>query len=234
MRPPALCASVVVAALAVLALGGCVAPHPTQLTHEQLGHPASCSTDAEPAASCALQPDQDNSPRTPAEEAELSFLMGIVPHQTQAVEMAQLCEQRAEDVGVLALCASFVEGQGLLLHDMQSGALAWYGQQPSEVVSALDARQAEKVTTGILTDEDMNNLNSLRGRAFEMSFTAEMIEHHEGAITSALLIEGIAPHTQVQQWARAIVASQQRDLESMEQWQKDWATDTESYPAAHG
>jgi uncharacterized protein (DUF305 family) len=219
MRPRAI--RIAAIAVTVLALGGCVAANPSAPTHEQLGHPASCSADASDPA-CALKPDQAISTRTEAADGELNFLMEMVPHHAQAVEMARLCMRWADDVDVVALCTRIIEGQSLQVRDMESSALTWYGQQPSRVLSALDAREADQESTGILTDEDMTRLNGLRGRAFEEAFADEMIDHHNGAIASALLISEAAPHSEVREWARDIVQSQQRDVDTMKQWQQAW------------
>lgn len=76
--------------------------------------------------------------------------------------------------------------------------------------------------------------DSLRGKtgdAFDKTFLAEMIVHHEGAVEMARMAQGQAKHQQVKQLANDIIAAQQRELDEMRQWQKDWGYDADGSSA---
>jgi uncharacterized protein (DUF305 family) len=55
------------------------------------------------------------------------------------------------------------------------------------------------------------------------TFVAAMIEHQEGAIEMAEVALERAEHAEVRQMARAIVDTQQAEVEQMDAWMNDWS-----------
>lgn len=162
-------------------------------------------------------------PQTKAEGAELSFLMGMVPHHAQAVDMAHLCKERALDERLRRLCHRVVEVQTEEMRLMKRWALKWYGTLPSEVLSALHSVEGAHGSAGILSDEMMKDLARKKGREFDIAFATHMIHHHDGAVESAEYTARIAPHPEFRELASAIATAQRAEVRMMRRWTRGWS-----------
>ncbi len=67
---------------------------------------------------------------------------------------------------------------------------------------------------GMLTDEDLEKLASLRGDAFDQFFLASMIAHHEGALDMVEMIKD-STNAKVKALAENIVKSQRAEIQAM-------------------
>ena len=65
-------------------------------------------------------------------------------------------------------------------------------------------------------------LQNKTGDEFDAAFIAEMIEHHQGAIDMARLSAANAKHEEIKQLSEEIIAAQEKEIDQMRQWQKDW------------
>lgn len=65
-------------------------------------------------------------------------------------------------------------------------------------------------------------LQNLRGDDFDKAFLDEMIQHHQGAIDMARLIESNARHDELKQLGKEIMAAQSREIDMMRSWRTDW------------
>lgn len=70
-------------------------------------------------------------------------------------------------------------------------------------------------------------LANKKGDDFDKEFITDMIAHHEGAIAMARLSPENAKHEEIKQLSSEIISAQEKEIEQMRQWQKDWG-----YPAA--
>jgi uncharacterized protein (DUF305 family) len=67
---------------------------------------------------------------------------------------------------------------------------------------------------GMLTDEDLEKLASLRGDAFDQFFLASMIAHHEGALDMVEMIKD-STNAEVKALAEDIVKSQSAEIQAI-------------------
>ncbi len=87
-------------------------------------------------------------------------------------------------------------------------------------------------TSNMMSDESMGmdkmteNLKGKKGDEFDRLFISEMIIHHQGAIDMANIAKQNAKHNEINKLANDIVAAQTKEINVMEQWQRDWG-----YPA---
>lgn len=65
-------------------------------------------------------------------------------------------------------------------------------------------------------------LEGKTGDAFDAAFIEAMIPHHQGAIDMANAALKNAKHKEIQQMAKAIISAQQKEIDTMKQWQKNW------------
>jgi uncharacterized protein (DUF305 family) len=58
--------------------------------------------------------------------------------------------------------------------------------------------------------------------AFDEAFVSGMITHHQDAIDMARMADSQAQHQEVKDLSKAIIETQQKEIDQMRQWQKDW------------
>jgi len=81
---------------------------------------------------------------------------------------------------------------------------------------------------GSMDHDDMtmgDMVDMLKGKSgddLDAAFLEGMIPHHQGAIDMANFILKDAKHEELRQMARDIIDAQQREIDMMEAWQKEW------------
>lgn len=121
-------------------------------------------------------------------DADAAFMQMMVPHHAQALEMAELAPTRARDEGVAALARRIQGAQGPEIRSMASW-LAARGLPVPEAMDTMDhgdhSMSMSMPMAGMLTDEQMAELEAARGARFDRLFLAGMIQHHQGAVEMA-------------------------------------------------
>jgi len=65
-------------------------------------------------------------------------------------------------------------------------------------------------------------LRGKSGDSFDRAFIQMMIPHHQDAINMANMALENAKHDEMKNLARDIISAQQREIDMMKQWEKDW------------
>ena len=140
-------------------------------------------------------------------EADVAFATYMIPHHGQAVVMAEMATTRASSPQVKDLAAQIQAAQDPEIKQM-SGWLATWG----EPVPAATAMQHGD---GMMTMDEMGQLETARGASFDRMWMEMMIKHHEGAIAMARteLTEG--SDAEAQRLAQAIVDGQSKEIATM-------------------
>lgn len=68
----------------------------------------------------------------------------------------------------------------------------------------------------------MDSLSGKTGEEFDKAFISGMIEHHTGAINMAKEAQMNAGRDEIKNMAQDIITAQEKEIEMMTQWQKDW------------
>ncbi len=110
---------------------------------------------------------------------DVMFLQGMISHHAQAMEMSALVESRSNRDTMNLLAERISLSQDDEISMMQD----WLRERDLEVPS-MDAHHDNgyNLMPGMLTNEDMTQLESASGDAFDRLFLEFMIEHHEGAL----------------------------------------------------
>lgn len=127
-------------------------------------------------------------------QADVTFVTDMIGHHLQALDMAALAPDRAEDDGVVALAERITAAQGPEIHALA----AWL--QERELPVPADAENldgtgprvpdaghghGEGGTAGMLSAEQMSALEAASGAEFDRLFLEGMIQHHQGALDMA-------------------------------------------------
>jgi uncharacterized protein (DUF305 family) len=133
------------------------------------------------------------------------FAKMMIPHHEQAVTMSELALKNTSNSEVLALATAIRDVQAPEIEEMQG----WLGNDDSH-----DAHNHDMEMGGMLTDEDLEKLASLRGDAFDQFFLTSMIVHHEGALDMVDMIKD-STNSEVSTLAANIIKSQSAEIEAM-------------------
>ncbi len=125
-------------------------------------------------------------PRPAFTDADVQFMSGMIPHHAQAVVMAGWAPSHGARKDVAILCERIVVGQRDEIATMQT----WLRDRGLPVPDATSTRHRMKMNgvehdmlmPGMLTDEEMAELDRARGPEFDRLFLLGMIKHHQGAI----------------------------------------------------
>lgn len=126
-----------------------------------------------------------DSGRPPYTAADVHFMSGMISHHAQAVLMAGWAPTHEASQAVRALCERIVVAQRDEIVFMQR----WLRER-HETVPEPDPRghlmpgmDHPMLMPGMLTPEQMAQLDGARGPEFDRLFLTFMIQHHQGAIT---------------------------------------------------
>jgi len=110
-------------------------------------------------------------------EADVQFMQGMIAHHAQAVHMTRMADAAGASPRVLKLAQKIDLSQAGEIMLMQEW-LREYGQFVPDTSS-----WRGMMMPGMLTSEDLAQLEQARGTAFDRLFLTLMIRHHEGALT---------------------------------------------------
>ena len=150
---------------------------------------------------------------TGASAADAMFAQMMIPHHEQAVVMSELAETRSTNPEILALAAEIKVAQQPEIEQMKG----WLTEWGVPVMSGMDAMDEHGGygMSGMLTDEQIDQLAAASGVEFDILFAEGMIEHHEGAIDMAEdVVDSKDPR--VAALAQAIIQTQQAEITQMQ------------------
>ncbi|MCD1570855.1 DUF305 domain-containing protein [Agromyces mediolanus] len=161
---------------------------------------------------------------TPAEgSAEAGFARDMQVHHKQGVELALIVRQVTDDAEVRLLADDIAATQA-----QQSGQLAgwlnvWdlpqYSAEPQMTWmtdGGAHSHTAGEPMPGLATPEEIAALRASSGVEAEREFLELMIAHHLGAVEMAEALEERSSHPVALAFARAVIASQQSEIELMQ------------------
>lgn len=184
---------VVVGGVLALALAGCAANAPGD-SHD--GHDSSDSATDTSANSAG------------ANEADVMFAQMMIPHHEQAIEMSGIVLAKdGLDPEVAALAEQIEAAQGPEIEQMEEWLEQW--DAPREMPGG--AAEME----GILTEDEIAELEAADAASATPLFLEQMIEHHEGAIAMAEDELADGSHAGALGMAETIIETQQAEIVQM-------------------
>jgi uncharacterized protein (DUF305 family) len=162
--------------------------------------------------------EQGTAPATPApNDADVTFTQNMIPHHQQAIEMAELVESHTDRPELRKLAEGIVTSQGQEITKMQGWLRTW-----DKPAASMEGHGGMEMP-GTMSEADMSHLMEATGAEFDVAFVEMMAAHHQGAIdmANAELKDGSLP--EVEQLAQQIIDSQQKEIEQLEQWKKEWS-----------
>ncbi len=127
----------------------------------------------------------------PYTQADVDFMTGMIHHHAQALVMSRLAPSRGAGPAVIRLTERIINAQNDEILSMQT----WLGDR-GHPVPQVDSMGKVTVPNdphamhggshammpGMLSDEQMAQLEAARGEQFDQLFLQFMIQHHRGAV----------------------------------------------------
>lgn len=160
--------------------------------------------------------------RQPFSEADVHFISGMIPHHAQAVLMAGWAPTHSASADMKKLCERIIVSQRDEIKWMQNW-LAERGQEvPDEKATHHKMKMGDHVhdmlMPGMLSEDELKQLDKARGKEFDRLFLTFMIKHHEGAISMVndlFKSYGAAQDDSLYQFASDVFADQTAEIDAM-------------------
>ncbi|QNE18211.1 DUF305 domain-containing protein [Kribbella qitaiheensis] len=200
-RTTAAAATVIVAG--ALALTGCssTTDHGSMPGMSQATSPAASTTSGNTAAPVGEHND-----------ADVKFATDMIPHHQQAVQMAQLAATKATTPAVKELAAGIKAAQDPEIKQMSAWLTGWGAPVPSSMAG----HDMQGAMPGMMSMDEMANLDKATGPAFERTWLQMMIKHHQGAVTMAKTEQTTGKATAAIALAKKIETGQTAEIDTMQ------------------
>jgi len=186
-------------------------------------------------AGCGGSHDMDDagmmspSSTTGASAADAMFAQMMIPHHQQAVEMSTLAETRASSPEIKELAAEIKGAQQPEIDQMTAWLEEW-GIPVMPMDEAMSEHGGHGMS-GMLTDDQLQQLADASGPEFDRLFAEFMILHHEGAIDMAEdVVDSKDPR--VAALAAAIIKTQADEIAHMQGFLNGSSSAVEGDPSA--
>ena len=152
--------------------------------------------------------------------ADAAFMSGMIGHHAQAVLMAGWAPTHGASPAIRALCERIVVGQRDEIELMQRWLRERHEPVPDGDPShhGMAGMSHAGLMPGMLTPEQLGQLDAARGAEFDRLFLTFMIRHHEGAIAMVEQLfgsNGAAQDDNVFKFASDVHVDQITEIERM-------------------
>jgi uncharacterized protein (DUF305 family) len=183
---------------------------------------------AAPAAPAVAQASSATQARAAARDytpADVAFMSGMIYHHAQALLMAGWAPSHGASAEVQTLCARIVVSQ----KDEIALMSRWLADRnepvphPDPAHMNMPGMGDAHMMPGMLTLDQLTQLDRARGAQFDELFLRFMIQHHEGAITMVheLFGRGAGEENPVYKVASDVFADQTTEIERMQRMLAD-------------
>jgi uncharacterized protein (DUF305 family) len=147
----------------------------------------------------------------------VTFMRGMIPHHEQAVIMSEsLLAKDGVDADVVALAEEIVAAQAPEIEEMTELLAGCSGDEPIAVDDhAAHGHGDDEGIAGMLTAEELAELDAAPGADAGPLYLERMVAHHEGAVAMAEqhLEEGAKP--EVLEFSARVAEDQRAEVERM-------------------
>jgi uncharacterized protein (DUF305 family) len=146
-------------------------------------------------------------------QADVTFAQHMIPHHQQAIEMSDtVLAKQGIDARVIDMANRIKAAQGPEIQQMQS----WLSQWGVPTMPMTPGSMAGHDVSGMMSEQDMNDLKSAGGVEASKLFLTQMIAHHQGAITMGTDEIKNGQYPPAVSMAQSIVTGQQREITEMQ------------------
>jgi uncharacterized protein (DUF305 family) len=155
--------------------------------------------------------------------ADVQFMSGMIYHHAQALLIAGWAPSHGASASVQTLCERIIASQtdeiALLSRWLSDRHEAVPHPDPEHMMMpGMAGMDSTHMMPGMLSAEQLAQLNAARGEKFDELFLRFMIQHHQGAITMVnnLFAAGAGEENPVYKIATGVFADQTTEIERMQ------------------
>jgi uncharacterized protein (DUF305 family) len=159
----------------------------------------------------------------PHSEADVHFVSGMIPHHSQAIRMARLTPSRSSNQQVKVLSERIIVAQRDEILMMQNWLKARKLPVPDSNATHLRMKMGgmehDMLMPGMLSEEEMAQLEKARGTSYDRLLLTYMIRHHQGAVEMVEQLfasPGAAQDDAIYKLASDVFADQSSEIDRME------------------
>ena len=164
-----------------------------------------------------------DSARLPYVAADIHFMSGMIGHHAQAIVMSHMAPSHDASPEVQRLAARIINAQTDEIRLMQT----WLRDRrqpvpeakPAPMKMMMNGIEHDMLMPGMLSDEQMKQLDAARGADFDRLFLSFMIQHHRGAtsmVKELFATYGAGQDETVFKFATDVNVDQNTEIERME------------------
>lgn len=143
--------------------------------------------------------------------ADIMFLQMMIPHHQQAIDMSNLALTRSKNSELLALANKIKSAQSAEIVQMKAWLKdAGAGEDPGHSMHDMG---------GMLSDQEMAELNTSTGTTFDKLWLNGMIGHHDGALHMTNMIID-ADNAELKAFGEGIIKVQTAEIAQMKEMLK--------------
>lgn len=139
-----------------------------------------------PVNVAAMTKASRDSARYPYTEADIHFMSGMIAHHAQAIKMASMAPTHGAAPSVRTLCDRIINAQTdeirLMQQWLRDRRQAVPEPNPAGMMMMMNGAQHTMLMPGMLSEEQMKELEAAHGTEFDRLFLNGMVQHHRGAI----------------------------------------------------
>jgi uncharacterized protein (DUF305 family) len=155
--------------------------------------------------------------------ADVEFMTHMIGHHAQAIEMALLAPTHGANASVRRLAERIINAQQDEIATMQQWLRVRHEPVPEAKPAGMkmmtNGVEHVMLMPGMLTDDQMKQLDAARGHEFDRLFLTFMIQHHNGALTMVQQLfgsHGAAQEDTIFKFASDVSADQSTEVARMQ------------------
>jgi uncharacterized protein (DUF305 family) len=175
------------------------------------------------SSSSAIAEARADSARKPYTEADIRFMSSMIAHHAQAIDIARWAPTHDAGRSLQVLAERVINAQKDEIALMQQWLRERRLPVPEASATMTGAHHMHHMP-GMLTPEQLQQLDQARGKEFDRLFLTFMIQHHQGAVTMVKELfgsHGAALDDTVFKLASDISADQTTEIDRMQQMLAD-------------
>lgn len=196
-----------------------------------------------PAPATATAPEADvsaaatraeaDSVRRSYTAADVAFMTHMIGHHAQAIEMSRWAPTHGASPSVRILAERIINAQQDEIATMQRWLRARHQPVPdsSGMTMGMEGHEHGMLMPGMLTPDQMKQLDGARDAEFDRLFLTFMIQHHKGALTMVEQLfgsRGAAQEDTIFKFASDVSADQSTEVARMQRMLLTMAPETRS------
>jgi uncharacterized protein (DUF305 family) len=149
-------------------------------------------------------------------DQDIAFAQGMIPHHQQAIDMAAMAAERATNAQVKDLAGRIQAAQDPEIQQLTDMLGKWGAPTEPTVSDMPGMDHGGHAGEGMMTDEEMQQLESASGAEFDRMWVQMMIKHHQGAVAMAKTELEQGSDADAKDLAQKIIDAQEAEIKEMQ------------------